>query len=33
MKLMEQQLHELGGLRVHIIPTDKYKNEYLCISF
>ncbi len=27
MKLMEQQLHELGGLRVHIIPTDKYKTN------
>jgi len=24
---MEQQLHELGGLRVHIIPTDKYKTN------
>ncbi|AXY10855.1 insulinase family protein [Bacillus thuringiensis LM1212] len=27
MRLMEQQLHELGGLRVHIIPTDKYKTN------
>ncbi|MDM5155976.1 pitrilysin family protein [Bacillus sp. DX1.1] len=27
MKLMEQQMHELGGLRVHIIPTDKYKTN------
>ena len=27
MKLMEQQMHELGGLRVHMIPTDKYKTN------
>lgn len=27
MRLMEQRLHELGGLRVHIIPTDKYKTN------
>ncbi|ARO58411.1 EF-P 5-aminopentanol modification-associated protein YfmF [Bacillus cereus] len=33
MKLMEQQLHELGGLRVHIIPTDKYKTNTLVFRF
>ncbi|WP_377864698.1 EF-P 5-aminopentanol modification-associated protein YfmF [Bacillus sp. R86525] len=33
MKLMEQQLHELGGLRVHIIPTDKYKTNTFVFRF
>ncbi|PEL88985.1 EF-P 5-aminopentanol modification-associated protein YfmF [Bacillus wiedmannii] len=33
MKLMEQQLHELGGLRVHIIPTDKYKTNTFVYRF
>ncbi|MDY8162504.1 EF-P 5-aminopentanol modification-associated protein YfmF [Bacillus thuringiensis] len=33
MKLMEQQLHELGGLRVHIIPTDKYKTNTCVFRF
>jgi predicted Zn-dependent peptidase len=30
---MEQQLHELGGLRVHIIPTDKYKTNTFVFRF
>ncbi|PEB55135.1 peptidase M16 [Bacillus pseudomycoides] len=33
MKLMEQQMHELGGLRVHIIPTDKYKTNTFVFRF
>ncbi|EJR96083.1 EF-P 5-aminopentanol modification-associated protein YfmF [Bacillus cereus] len=33
MKLVEQQLHELGGLRVHIIPTDKYKTNTFVFRF
>ncbi|MGI2734323.1 EF-P 5-aminopentanol modification-associated protein YfmF [Bacillus cytotoxicus] len=33
MKLMEQQMHELGGLRVHIIPTDKYKTNTFVFCF
>ncbi len=33
MKLMEQRLHELGGLRVHIIPTDKYKTNTFVFRF
>lgn len=33
MKLMEQQLHELDGLRVHIIPTDKYKTNTFVFRF
>ncbi|NUH86641.1 EF-P 5-aminopentanol modification-associated protein YfmF [Bacillus thuringiensis] len=33
MKLMEQQLQELGGLRVHIIPTDKYKTNTFVFRF
>lgn len=30
---MEQQMHELGGLRVHIIPTDKYKTNTFVFRF
>ncbi|PEE43631.1 EF-P 5-aminopentanol modification-associated protein YfmF [Bacillus pseudomycoides] len=33
MKLMEQQMHELGGLRVHMIPTDKYKTNTFVFRF
>ncbi|PGA29336.1 peptidase M16 [Bacillus thuringiensis] len=33
MKLMEQQLHELDGLRVHIIQTDKYKTNTFVFRF
>ena len=33
MKLMEQQLHELGGLRVHIIPTHKFKTNTFVFRF
>ncbi|MBO1625006.1 insulinase family protein [Bacillus cereus] len=33
MKLMEQQIHELGGLRVHMIPTDKYKTNTFVFRF
>ncbi|MEN1934285.1 pitrilysin family protein [Paenibacillus sp. 102] len=33
MKLMEQQVHELGGLRVHMIPTDKYKTNTFVFRF
>ncbi|MGG2095918.1 pitrilysin family protein [Bacillus sp. S13(2024)] len=27
MELIKQERHELGGLRVHMIPTDKYKTN------
>ncbi|MGF9965488.1 EF-P 5-aminopentanol modification-associated protein YfmF [Bacillus rhizoplanae] len=27
MELIKQETHELGGLRVHMIPTDKYKTN------
>ncbi|MDZ5606428.1 pitrilysin family protein [Bacillus pseudomycoides] len=33
MRLMEQQMHELGGLRVHMIPTDKYKTNTFVFRF
>ncbi|PFK46155.1 peptidase M16 [Bacillus cereus] len=33
MKLMEQQMYELGGLRVHMIPTDKYKTNTFVFRF
>lgn len=33
MKLMDQQIQELGGLRVHTIQTDKYKTNTFIFRF